>query len=800
MPSKHSTGRRAAAAGKQPSRRRTWLFRLGASIAVPVALLALLEGILRLANYGHPTTFFVRATIGSQEFHVSNDRFGFRFFPPSIARTPFGIRMRATKEPGTYRIFVFGESAAQGDPDPTFGFARYLEVLLKERYPGAQFEVICTAMTAINSHAILPIARECAGLEGDLWIVYMGNNEMVGPFGPSTVFGAQAPPVWLVRANLAARATRTGQLLKALVPDRNDRSSDLKGWGGLSMFQNNVLSVNDPRRVRAYASFAENLDDLLSSGRRAGVPVLLGTVASNLKDCAPFGSVHRPGWTDDNAVAWDNVYLEANTLEAAGDFQKALDLYGKAQALDDAYAELHFRIGRCRLALQDEKGAAEAFQRARDLDALGFRADTRINDAIRAAADRRASGPVYLSDSEAYLRQHSPSNLLGQELFYEHVHLNFEGNYLLARMFADQLAPLLPARVRVKQTPHWASAQLCDARLAVSAWDRYRVWMANFSRVSEPPFTTQLNDIPRAQFYMATLESLKARMNPAAEAETRGLYRSALRRAPDDPNIHGNHAQFLAGIGDLATAVAEQQRVCELLPHATSSHHKHGMLLVRQNDLAAATAAFNRALTLRPDYVPALNELGVIHWNAGRTNDALQCFKSALRLNPRYVEAHLNLGFMQHASGQFENAVTHYRNAAALQSQGPAALFCQAVELVARRQRPQAIELFRGAVWMNPGFWQARYLLGLELAGIEDLNGAQEQFAETVKLRPDFAKAHLNFGISLARQRKLDQAATEFETVLRLNAGNETARRHLDMVQSMRAAMSPNSTNVTGLP
>ena len=55
-------------------------------------------------------------------------------------------------------------------------------------------------MTAINSHAVLPIARECARHEGDLWIVYMGNNEMIGPFGAISVFGSQAPPLWYVAA------------------------------------------------------------------------------------------------------------------------------------------------------------------------------------------------------------------------------------------------------------------------------------------------------------------------------------------------------------------------------------------------------------------------------------------------------------------------------------------------------------------------------------------------------------------------------------------------------------------------
>ena len=123
--------------------------------------------------------------------------------------------MPAQKPPGTYRIFILGESAAMGDPEPAFGAGRYLEALLHERFPRAKFEVINVAMTAINSHAILPIARDCARQAGDLWIVYMGNNEMVGPFGAATVFGTQAPPWPFVRLNLAIQQLRLGQLLAA---------------------------------------------------------------------------------------------------------------------------------------------------------------------------------------------------------------------------------------------------------------------------------------------------------------------------------------------------------------------------------------------------------------------------------------------------------------------------------------------------------------------------------------------------------------------------------------------------------
>ncbi len=46
----------------------------------------------------------------------------------------------------------------------------------------------------------------------DIWVIYMGNNEVVGPFGAGTVFGRQVPPLPLIRASLALKTTRIGQL------------------------------------------------------------------------------------------------------------------------------------------------------------------------------------------------------------------------------------------------------------------------------------------------------------------------------------------------------------------------------------------------------------------------------------------------------------------------------------------------------------------------------------------------------------------------------------------------------------
>src|SRR5208283_441399 len=110
----------------------------------------LLEAVLRGTGFGHPTSFFVRKQLGGRAVLVENDWFALRFFPPALARSPYPVVMQADKPAGLHRIFLFGESAALGEPRPAFGAGRYLETLLRERFPGVKFEVVCVAMTAIN--------------------------------------------------------------------------------------------------------------------------------------------------------------------------------------------------------------------------------------------------------------------------------------------------------------------------------------------------------------------------------------------------------------------------------------------------------------------------------------------------------------------------------------------------------------------------------------------------------------------------------------------------------------------------
>jgi tetratricopeptide (TPR) repeat protein len=731
-------------------------------VLVPLAVFGMAELVLRLIGYGYHTSFFLRTNIKGREYFVPNPEFTYRFFSAGQARPSLPIRVAAEKPAGVYRIFLFGESAANGDPDPTYGVGRYLEVLLRERFPKTDFEVLCVAITGIDSHTILPIARECAWHHGDAWVIYMGNNEMVGPFGAETVFGARAPSLGIARASLAAKRTRLGQLLDGLATKLRGRSPSpdswggmqigLRGnpstasspsgkfWGGMQMFSENRLRHDDPARLRVYENFRGNLEDMLTTGCRAGVPVILSTVAVNLRDCPPFASLHRPGLDGAREASWAKAYEEGQGLEAAGAHGAALASYQKAAGIDSQYADLQFQMGQCHLAMTNDEQALRDFELARDYDALAFRTDSTLNEAIRAAAGRRAGQGVYLVDAAQTFGQRSPAKIPGLNLFYEHVHLNFAGNYLLALNFAEQLRKVLPAPITGGDQGKWASADRCDRRLAVTVWDRQRVWQPIFNRISAPPFTGQLNHEVLFKLCERKLAEAKEQMNFQTPEEARRMYEEALALAPEDNLLHGNFEQFLEAAGDLPGATREAQRICELVPHLAASFYYTGTLLVRQGRTSEAEDYFGRAVAIKGDYPQAHNELGLIYVGQKKSDIAVTCFKRALGADRGFADAYINLGLLEEREGKPELATGNYEKAAALQPEGPADYFNRAVKLVWAGRSTEGIECFRVLVQQLPTFWQAHYRLGVELAAAGKSEEAQAQFAAVLRYRPDYAE------------------------------------------------------------
>ncbi len=730
-----------------------WAFRFAAILAVPWVILAAFEGALRFAGYGYATAYFVPQTIRGEPWLVANPWFGLRFFPPAVARSPSPVLMRADKPAGSVRIFLFGESAAMGDPRPGYGVGRCLETLLRERVPGVEFEVVTTAMTAINSHAILPIARECAGLEGDLWIVYMGNNEMTGPFGPNSVLGVRAPPLWVARSVLTAQKTRVGQWLMAAARTRARSGADA-AWGGLGMFQNSQVAPDDDRKVVAYEAFRLNLEGILRAAARARVPVILSSVASNLKDCPPFASMHGKS---DRAVApelWQTRFDEAKSAAAQGNWAVAEILFSEALDSSPSYAESHFRLGDVLLKASRREAARASFEEARNCDALGVRADARINQLAREAARAWARRRVSWVDAEQVLAASSDAGIPGEESFDDHVHLNFEGNYRLAAAFGEEVLRQLPAPAVKERKATWASPEECARRLGLTVWNRCAALEEMIERLAEAPFTNQIGHAARLSRMEQRLGALRKELQPERREAARKVYEEAVAARPGDSWLHQGYAEFLMAIGDLAQASVQMAAVRDLRPHHHAAYLHLGRLLARQQRFDEARAAIERALQLRPGLWEAMVELVQVCAGQGKLDEAHRACDQAGNLRPNDPAVHV--------------------------------LRARLFEM--EDQRDRAIESLREALRIQPSSWDARYLLGLQLLLARDFAEAEMELAEAVRARPDFAPGRLNLGFALAQQHRFDEAVPHFREALRLEPGNAQAREFLQTAERIANA------------
>ena len=517
-----------------PKSRSLWI-AISATI-VPLLVLGVVEGCLRLAGVGYPTALLTPCTVQGKAASCYNLFFAAPFFPAGSVQTPRLYSIPAQKPAGTYRIFVLGESAAMGDPDPAYGFSRYLEVMLRERFPGTTFQVVNTGSVAINSHVVLRIAQQLANQRPDLFIIYSGNNEVVGPYGPGTVLTSSGMSIPVIRSNIFLRSTRVGQLVTKV-------GTQKKTWQGMEMFLDKQVRANSPLMQQVYANYERNLRDTVAVARAAGAQVIVATAATNLEDCAPFASLHRDGIKPEEVNEWSSLVQRGSDLEAARSFSEALELYRSAARIDDEYAELEYRIARCLRSLGDAKSANEHFQRARDLDTLRFRADTRINDINRFVP--AAYTGVGLVDTESLFSSASPDAIVGSDLVYEHVHMTPLGSYLFARAIYGQVAGKL-ASGPVADAP---SQTECERMLALTAYDRSRIAQEMLRRIQRAPFNQQLNHPEQVQRFQLQAESMSETPN-----DTALQYQWAIARAPQDSMLRYNFGMFLFAYNRAAAA------------------------------------------------------------------------------------------------------------------------------------------------------------------------------------------------------------------------------------------------------
>lgn len=666
------------------------------------------ELVLRGIGYGHPTGFLIRPD-KTEPLWTDNPFFLWRFMPPGLARWPAPIQARIPKPAGVFRVLVLGESAAMGDPEPAFGFSRVLQVLLEARLPGQTVEVVNTGIPAINSPIIREIAADCRRLEADVWVLYLGNNEVLGPGGLTSAFGNRPPHPLVRRLHLAVQRLRVGQGLASLI----SRLSPPPSASARLLSENlrkEPVPHEDPRLARVRQSFAENLRAIVRTGERAGARVLVNTLASNLRDCAPFLPGPPPVLPDGKTAAWQESLEAGRRAWNDGDSAQALGHLRVATDLGDQHADLQYLLGRASLDLGRTNEARGHLERARDLDGFRARPDTPLNALIRRIAAEFDPTTVQLVDAESAFAAASPDGIPGREVLCDHVHFNFAGNYQLARLQAEAMTAWLPA-LDESGSAGWLSQEDCALRLGWIEWSQQRFATALHRRLSSPLYRTQLNHAERDARLRREVAAWASANTSAVRARNGQELREATARRPHDWMLSDLLGKFLLSTGDRAGAATAWGTVIERVPHGFPGHYQLGLLLNQ----------------------PGHSEIALPH------------LENARRWRPMLPEVHIALGTAWSRLGE------------------PA----------------RAAESFQRALKLDPNNEPARVAWAQALRERGDNLGARAQLELAVGANSNSVTAHFYLALLSQESGDQDTASRHWREVLRLDPGNETARRHL---------------------
>ena len=680
------------------------------TILIPAGMLATGELALRISGAGYPPNLFIKENAGKNEFLRANYRVGYRFFPGKLARKPLPEIMPATKPAGRLRFFVLGESAARGEQLADFSFARMLEAAINDHSPEKKVEVINTGIPAINSWILSEFAEELTNLQPDLFIIYAGHNEFIGPYGPASVFG-------LTRNRFAALAGIWASGLRLIQIARGDSLPEelAEGWQGLEMFLKNLIMPGSEDINLCRSNWQTNLENIYTTAQQAGIPVIWCRVPVNQLDCPPFASDER-GLDDESRKT---IALAIEKVQKS-DYQAVLRLLNQSAPRLSKHAMANYLSGQANLALGDSEKAVKHFKTALDNDCFRVRTTTGFNDDAAVCSSRFN---VIQADIEKLFMDNSRHGVIGSDLVYDHVHLTLEGHYLAAAGIFTAIVDHLP-NIAAKLPPSFPTLEETVAMIGFTDHDAIDNLNHIIGSMSKPPFNTQYANEKRLQSFATELEHLKGRANLENSI---ALTRASVGRQPQSwPALHR-------------------------------------LALLCRNIPSEAARCFASAIEANPFNIDILNNYGLLMLSSGQREQAADLFKRSLELAPDFARAHYNLGLLFAADSEKTadnaSALKHYNLATAADPGMTAAWRNMANIYFRNKEFEKALAVYTKAVRHNPDDIMLRLGIGNCLMQLAKTSEGKAVFEQAVESFPSSPLPYYSLALAHEKEPNYEKTA-----------------------------------------
>jgi tetratricopeptide (TPR) repeat protein len=566
------------------------------------------------------------------------------------------------KTDNSYRIFCMGGSTTYGRPYfDDVSFCGWLRAYLQAADPARNWEVINAGGVSFASYRVTRLMNELKQYQPDLFIVYSGQNEFLEQ---RSYGGLIDQPEWLINLNATLSGTRVYTAMTQLVETvRPDALKQAKARSQLSGEVDEILNHtigpqsyqrDDTLKQHILTHYRLNLMRMVRIARSADAGILFVQPAINLKDMSPFKSAHREGLDEAALQQWETLYTRAGELAAAGDAAAALAVYQDALALDERYAELHYRMGHVLFSLGRYAESEQAFQRAVEEDIAPLRM---LGAMQRSVAEVAAEEAVPLVDFPEILRnayrKKYPYTVFGKEYFVDHVHTSMEGYRLLGLALLDELANQDIAH----PDSNWNAARREAVRKAVIAkldpgaaghslvnLGKVLGWAGKFEEAYESFQRAEEALGPHPAVYYGLASALYSLGKPDEAAQ---YYQATLVISPGRRGVHAELARIFGEQGNTDKAIEHCRAELELDPDNYHVHVALAELLEKQGNRAAAMQHLQTALRINPYQYRAHTALGLILKQQGDHRQAIQHFTEALRLEPGDTTAQQNLQQLQ---------------------------------------------------------------------------------------------------------------------------------------------------------
>lgn len=392
------------------------------SLFLVLSPLILLELMLRLLGFGISTRPFHNFKYFPSAY-TDNTNFKAKYYPglsKELVQNTKNI-FESRKSPEIMRGFVLGGSTAEGFPAAVnHSFGKMLETALNQ-VPGRTFEVHNVAFTAMSSYYVKDAARKLLAYQPDFLIIYSGHNEYYG-----TISHSSGGTHWSRNLLLAAKEIRIIQLLMSIIARPQSSGSTLME----KQFAESAFPPDNKRDQQVVRNYLKNIQAVIRLYQRKKIPVFIIEPVANLSDMPPFRTATNELPEKDYQTI--TQLLKQSDTAALKSWKKQLE--SRLTNSKDAYLVYSYASILDRLK---DTNAHLFYQSARDLDTVPFRSRSQLNNGLK---DMLAAEVPFAKWIPVYEPMQSQGWHPGNELFSDHLHFNYQGNVLIARLLAEHIS------------------------------------------------------------------------------------------------------------------------------------------------------------------------------------------------------------------------------------------------------------------------------------------------------------------------------------------------------------------------